>query len=68
MKRRNKYRVPHQSAKECARRLRQIAFAQLWGGVRERRGRPASAFISDAARYAAHGLIAPDGLALVQLR
>jgi hypothetical protein len=46
----------HQGKSECARRLRQIANGQLRGPV-----------VTDEARYAAHGLVAPSGEQLVIL-
>jgi hypothetical protein len=71
----NKY-APHQGDAERRRRLRQVRRGQLSGGVADRGGlspftgklavRPASEFVTDAARYAAHGLVSPDNIRLVK--
>jgi len=46
---------PHQNRRECERRLRQVRAGQLAG----------KNYVTDAARYAAHGLVAPDDDSLV---
>jgi hypothetical protein len=59
----NKYRKPHQGPQECARRLRQIRQGQLSGKSGHLNQRP---FVSDEARYAAHGFLSPSDLQLVK--
>jgi hypothetical protein len=49
----SKYK-PHQNRRECDRRLRQVRSGALKGPV-----------VTDEARYAAFGFIAPDQLQLV---
>lgn len=56
-KRRRQKWAPHQGRRERARRLRQV-----------RRGVLKGPHVTDAARYAAHGLVGPDALKLVTER
>jgi hypothetical protein len=47
--------APHQGRREAARRLRQVRAGRLQGAV-----------VSEEARYAAHGLVAPGSVALIE--
>jgi hypothetical protein len=47
--------APHQGRSEAARRLRQVRAGRLRGAV-----------VSEEARYAAHGLVAPGSVALIE--